>query len=90
LVCEYLSIQIRVGIESKTIDMSSYVISLVNNVGTKVELSPGTMLSFKVNENSPKLGEHEMKLFYSLTTESPSKAGCIDHGILFVYLSTRN
>jgi hypothetical protein len=34
-----------------------------------VELSPGTRLSFKVNENSPKLGKHERELFHPMTAE---------------------
>jgi hypothetical protein len=65
----YLGMQVKVEEDSATIDMSSYVRNLVRDVATKVELSPGTRVSFKVDESSPKLEEKERKWFHSLTAK---------------------
>jgi hypothetical protein len=47
--------QVKVEGELAAIDMSSHVRKLVRYVATKLELSPGTSVSFNVDENSQKL-----------------------------------
>jgi hypothetical protein len=61
--------QVKVEEDSATVDMSSYMRNLIRDVATKVELSPGTRASFKVDESSQKLEETERKWFHSLTAK---------------------
>jgi hypothetical protein len=65
----YLGMHIKVGAKSATIDMRRYVQNLIKDIPFKIEKSPGTKMSFKVDENSPKLEEPERKDFHSMTAK---------------------
>jgi hypothetical protein len=49
--------------------MSGYVRFLVKDIETKIELSPGVRFSFNMNDNSPKLEDHNKKFFQSMTVK---------------------